>query len=169
MITSRTGAAGKKRQNFGFEVPWHLPVMIAFKRLEMVGDTCIRQRLVHIPIRLEQPVLKSHVHLDSVHFLEIERISLEHHYKGICHPFRRDHRRVDHATGGHRKQAGEDFRMLHADAKCSIAAQRMTGEAAAHPIRNRAVVAIDVIDQFNSDERFPIPGGLRAGIEAAIF
>src|SRR5687768_10882360 len=43
----------------------------------------------------------------------------------------------------------------------------MTGEAAAHPSRDRSVLAVDMTDEILGDETLPVAGGGRVRIHAA--
>ena len=60
------------------------------------------------------------------------------------------------AARAHEIEAEEHVRPLHADPKRAVATHRMTGQSAAHPIRERAVVAVHVRDEILGDESFPV-------------
>src|SRR6185295_5670583 len=63
----KTELLRKERQHFGFKVHGNLSVVISFERFKMMRYTGIRECLVHVPIRLKQVILSSHVHFDGGH------------------------------------------------------------------------------------------------------
>ncbi len=71
-------------------------------------------------------------------------------------------------TGGHRIQAGEDPGVLHPELEGAVTAHRMSGQTPARGARQRAVVPVDILHQVVRDERFPVSGGRRARVHAAL-
>src|ERR1035441_6065786 len=72
------------------------------------------------------------------------------------------------AAGAHDVETAEHIRMLHADACRAIASHRVTDQAAACSIWNRAVMSVDVLDNIVSDELLEVSGSDRTRIHGTV-